>query len=261
MDELLKSDVDRLKEHLKKLGEPDLDEDSKIETLDEMEMLVESIDNANALASIQGVPQVLKLFNDESDEVKMQAVWVIGTCVQNNARFTEHLLKDGGFDALVALLDTSSSASVLSRVVYAISGAVRASQLAVAKAITINAFQKLIALFSKESSDLNLKRKIVFLFSGVLYEHHSIPNLIDFLVESQMYETFTAALKLNDWDLTEKIFEVYEASFSASPAAVNHIKNSSLHKDIAEWTKTAQVPAENKPTIAKTLSFVGIAYK
>lgn len=261
MDELLKSDVDRMKEHLKKLADPATSEDDKLAELDEMEMLVESVDNANALASIQGIPSILALFNDPSDEVKALAIWVIGTCAQNNGRFIAHLLRDEGVDALVTLLKTSTSATVLSRLVYALSGCVRSSEAAVAKAVTTNAFPELTTLFAKESSDLNLKRKIAFLFSGILLEHHAIPSLIDYLLESGLLETLGDSLKLNDLDLTEKVFEVYDACFTASSVAVAHVKNSGLHATLKTWAQTADLPAENKVIIAKTLALVGIALK
>lgn len=261
MDELTKSDVQRLKDHLKKLEDPTLSEDDKIAELDEMEMLVESIDNANALASIQGIPKVLALFQDESEDVQMQAVWVIGTSAQNNSRFIDQLLKDGGFEALVGLLESTASISVLSRVVYALSGCVRSSQAAVEKAIAAGTFPKLVALFSKESTDLNLKRKIAFLFSGVLLEHFTVSSLIEHLIESRLLEALADSLKSDDLDLTEKVFEVYEACFSASSGAVAHVKNSALHKQLQVWANKADLPADNKAIIAQTLSKVGVALK
>lgn len=261
MEEMLKTDVDRMKEHLKKLSDAATSEDDKLAELDEMEMLVENVDNANALATIQGIPPILALFNDPSDEVKALAVWVLGTCAQNNGRFIAHLLRDEGVDAIVTLLKTSTSATVLSRVVYALSGCVRSSEAAVAKAVATNAFPELVALFAKESSDLNLKRKIAFLFSGVLLEHHAIPSLVDYLLESGLLETLGNGLKLNDPDLVEKVFEVYDAIFTASSAAVAYVKKSSLHATLKEWSQTADLPAEDKASIAKTLAHVGIALK
>lgn len=267
MEELLKTDVDRIKAELKKAVDTKLDVDDRLASLDELEMLVEQIDNANALAAVNGIVPLVHLFDDPDESIQMQAVWVIGTSSHNNKKFSDIFAAQGGFDALISLLEKSKSLTVLSRIIYALSGLIMASPTALQKALEKNVFQLILSLYSSDTADLNLKRKIAFFLGGLIFEHSKSETLMSALLQMNLIETIVAPVVSNanvevatDSDLIEKVFEVLENCFNASPEAVERAKgNEAFSSSLKSWAQKADVPAENKTSISKTLQRIGIA--
>jgi len=101
-----KPDAVLMKEALEVALNENRDEDARIQALDDLEMLVENIDNANGAHMCCIVPSLgmetyglvldlvkLKMWGplqslltsqSPSDEIKTRTLWIIGTAVQNN---------------------------------------------------------------------------------------------------------------------------------------------------------------------------------
>jgi hypothetical protein len=61
------------------------DLDSRLAALDELELLVEQVDNANDLQPLKMWPRLIHLLQtDNEPEIRTNVAWVIGTAVQNN---------------------------------------------------------------------------------------------------------------------------------------------------------------------------------
>ncbi|KAF8502989.1 hypothetical protein BU17DRAFT_101883 [Hysterangium stoloniferum] len=61
------------------------DVETRVAALHDMRLLVENIDNANSLKHLQMYPELLSLLSPEvPDAVRRQALWIIGTVVENN---------------------------------------------------------------------------------------------------------------------------------------------------------------------------------
>lgn len=60
--------------------------EERVDALDDFEMLIELIDNANNMAVLKLWPPLISLFDDKSDEVVRHALWIAGTAVQNNLK-------------------------------------------------------------------------------------------------------------------------------------------------------------------------------
>jgi HEAT repeat protein len=257
MDQLLKSDADRMRDLIKECTNAELELEDRELALDELEMLVESIDNANDFATIKGIAPLLALFDEPEPIIQMNAAWVLGTCAQNNERFTKEFLKENGLDRLVDLLRRTTDNGVRGKAIYAISGCVRASTDATAKAIDLNAFETLIELL-RSSSDLNIKRKLAFFFGGVIFEQNVQENLLQHLLDKNLYEVLIDTLKTEDLDLQDKIFEALDAAFATCPKAVSHIKQGILASQLTSWAKSAQLTAEQKTAYSQTLKRIGL---
>lgn len=266
MDELMKTDAQRMKAALAKAMDVKEEVEDREDALDELEMLVESIDNANDLASTKGIAPLLCLLEDPAPSIQMHAAWVLGTSVQNNERFAKALLAANGLEALLAVIQRNTSESgvtnelVVARAVYTVSGCMRASREALEEAISKNGLKTLILLFFWSSDlNLNLLRKLAFFFAGIIVEHYQTASLIPHLLENQLLEGLIQKLSIDDLDLREKIFECLEAAFNHSPAAVAKVTESSLKADLQKWVGTAQIPSDNKAHFSSVLSKVGIA--
>ncbi|KAE8224225.1 hypothetical protein CF319_g2845 [Tilletia indica] len=129
-----------------------VDFDDRVVALDNFEMLIESLDNANLLLPLKLWDPLFSLLHspsvstskegkeqeeltaEQSEEIQAAAAWIIGTAVQNNPKCQTELLTWGtGIDnrgkvggerpvtTLLRLLLTSGSAQVRSKSAYAIS--------------------------------------------------------------------------------------------------------------------------------------------
>lgn len=253
---MMRTDSQRMKTHLDKALDSSVED--RVEELLELQELVEDIDNANALITMKAVAPLVSLLSNSSEEIQAHAAWVLGTCAVNNERFTKELLSENGFLPLLALLREDAAGEVLTHVVSAVAACVRASREALDIAMAQNSFKTLISLFSIRS-EINLKRKLVFFFGGVIVEHSQVDTIISHLLANQLLESTLPALNIDDLDLQEKIMEMLDALASQSPAAISHITNSALKGILQKFCQSGNISAENKPLYTKVLSRVGIA--
>jgi len=81
-----KPDAVQMKEDMAVAVDSSKTEDERIAALDHLEMLVEHIDNANDLEKLNLWQPLQSLLTSETStqEIKLQALWVIGTALQNN---------------------------------------------------------------------------------------------------------------------------------------------------------------------------------
>lgn len=92
--------------------------------LDNLEMLVENMDNANNLENMGMWPALLGLLDDESEVIRKMALWVVGTAVQNNPTSQKSLVsKPGSIDKVLQLLNDSDK-EVRLKAMYAITSAI-----------------------------------------------------------------------------------------------------------------------------------------
>ena len=93
---------------------------------DNFEQLVESIDNANNLASLSLWTPLLDCLAHNEHEMRRMAAWCVGTAVQNNQPSQERLLAMGGVPKLINLvINNEEKEAVRRKAVYALSSAVR----------------------------------------------------------------------------------------------------------------------------------------
>ena len=106
--------------------DPQVTLEAKLTAFDNFEQLVESIDNANNIASMSLWSPLLSCLADPESEIRRMACWCIGTAVQNNVKSQERLLAVGGIPTLVAMaLDEAQNKPVRKKAIYALSSACR----------------------------------------------------------------------------------------------------------------------------------------
>ncbi|KAJ2801320.1 hsp70 nucleotide exchange factor fes1 [Coemansia guatemalensis] len=136
--------------------------------LDDLEMLVENIDNANNLEPLGLWPRLIKLFDSSQPSVRVGALWVSGTAVQNNpnaqARFSSH---DGLQSALRVLKDDSDS-SARAKALYCVSSCVRANVQGLTELIGSNGLP--ILMLAIENGTNGLRQKAFFLLRSLIEE-------------------------------------------------------------------------------------------
>ena len=77
----------------------------RLSLLDELEMLVESIDNANDVDHMGLWPKIFSLLSSGSDaKIKAAALWIIGTAAQNNPQVQQVILRYNVLDVAFSFL-------------------------------------------------------------------------------------------------------------------------------------------------------------
>ncbi|KAG6914033.1 hypothetical protein DXG01_002847 [Tephrocybe rancida] len=115
-----------MKEDMSVATDPSKPEDERVVALEHLEMLIEHIDNANDLAQLKLWEPLHALLTTSTStlEIKMQALWVISTAVQNNPSAQDSYLTLNPLPTLISFL-TPSPASTLqmrSKAIYTLSG-------------------------------------------------------------------------------------------------------------------------------------------
>ncbi|TFK71213.1 nucleotide exchange factors-like protein [Pluteus cervinus] len=167
-----KPDAVLMKEDMEVAVNPQRSEDERISALDHLEMLTEQIDNANNLEKLNLWRPLNALLTSEeaTPEIKVQALWVIGTALQNNPSAQDAYIAYNPLPTLMSFLSPSISSSLQtrSRALYAISGILKhnAPVVAVLDDPDIGGWEKLKA--SIQDPEIAVRRKTVFLLNALL---------------------------------------------------------------------------------------------
>jgi hypothetical protein len=167
-------DSELMKEALSKAQDTSLDEDARLNALDDLEMLVENIDNANDIEKLRMWEPLQGLLSASADGVKVQALWVIGTAMQNNPKAQCAYLALEPFPTLLAFLSPASRApaKLRSKVIYALSGLLKHHAAALESFEASGGWVALRGALS--DSDIGVRRKTAFLLSTLLFSPAAI---------------------------------------------------------------------------------------
>lgn len=190
------------------------DVDERVMALDDFEMLIEMIDNANNMPVLKLWEPLLKLVNDSVDEVARHALWVAGTAIQNNLKgqaavsspfltlfltvYTD--LQFYIFGGLPLILDKlyptsgSTPAGTRAKAVYALSSALKHWPLATVALSGENGRGYSVLRAGVADDDKVIRRKMCFLLSTLVNQARDkfegeMPNEVRNLVEERSKAT------------------------------------------------------------------------
>ncbi|KAI8828596.1 armadillo-type protein [Chytriomyces cf. hyalinus JEL632] len=102
------------------------DLDEKLAAFDELEMLVESLDNANDMRNLGLWKPILTILKEDPEaEMRAFAAWVLGTCVQNNPPAQRDFVAADGLPILLNALSKDKDSEVVAKCMTCLSGLVR----------------------------------------------------------------------------------------------------------------------------------------
>lgn len=127
-----KDDATLMKEDISVVlcDDPQISIDDKLTALEDFEMLVQNLDNANNISPMGIWPEIAKLYTyegEEQDEFRGLAALITGTATQNNTKSQQDFLNNvgqNGMTNLLNLITKSNNFNVRARALYAISGLV-----------------------------------------------------------------------------------------------------------------------------------------
>ncbi|CAL1698181.1 unnamed protein product [Somion occarium] len=175
IDEILgRPDSELLKENLAIALDEKRELDDRLQALDNFEMLIEHIDNANDLEKLKMWEPLHNLLTSDSsdDEIKRLVLWIVGTAVQNNPSAQTSYLALSPIPALLSFLSPSIiSSKTRSKAVYALSGLLKHNAAAVHQLHDADGWEVLKSAL--EDSDITVRRKVAFLLNSLLIPNES----------------------------------------------------------------------------------------
>ena len=165
-----KSEAQMMQEELDVAINPARTEEDRCIALDNFEMLIEQVDNANNMESLRMWPAVLALMNPEhtTPPIQVGAAWIVGTAVQNNDKAQAAAFSHGALPCILALLQDLSQESVCNKAVYALSAMLKHYPAAVHQFTELHGWTVLRSLLGINS--LAVRRKVTFLLIQLLHQ-------------------------------------------------------------------------------------------
>ncbi|CAE6534730.1 unnamed protein product [Rhizoctonia solani] len=164
-----KSDAVVMKEKLAIAQDESREEDERVEALDDFEMLVEQIDNANNLENLKMWEPLIELMHSPVPGVQRHAIWIAGTAVQNNSSAQNDFLKRDPLPYLLSLVTSNQvSGSTRSKVLYCLSGSLKHNVGAVRRLDELGGWETL--KHTLQDPDITVRRKTAFLINTLLLQ-------------------------------------------------------------------------------------------
>ncbi|KAI8819542.1 armadillo-type protein [Fimicolochytrium jonesii] len=218
-----KEDAARMKDCMEIIQATDKSLDEKEGAFDELEMLVESLDNANDLRPLK-LWQPLIDIATTSDEAKlrMYAAWVMGTAVQNNKKAQDDFLAAGGLEHMLLLVSSFPDSSVRDKAFYCVTSAVRNNPQALETFMEKNGIASIVTVGLDGDTRL-LKRAMFFIRSLVEDENPAEATRAAQAAKDNGVPDMAADLILadiSDMDLVEKCLQLLTAFAKSHPKVI-----------------------------------------
>ncbi|BEI83019.1 hypothetical protein CcaverHIS002_0308870 [Cutaneotrichosporon cavernicola] len=188
-----KPDSVTMKEKMAIASNTAADVDERVMALDDFEMLIELIDNANNMPILKLWQPLLELINDPNDQIARHALWVVGTAIQNNLKGQAAFFIFGGLPLVLDILypaTGSKPAGTRAKAVYALSSALKHWPLAtVALGSQANRGYSVLRQ-GVADSDLVIRRKMCFMLGTLVNQARDafdgeMPNEVVNMIEEQ----------------------------------------------------------------------------
>ncbi|KAJ3793272.1 nucleotide exchange factors-like protein [Lentinula aff. detonsa] len=175
-----KSDAERMKDALAIAVSVDkVDVDDRVNALDDLEMLVEQIDNANNLEKLNMWEPLHGLLTPTTptpdfERIRTHAIWVIGTAVQNNPAAQDAYLTLNPIPLLTSFLaPPATSKETRSKAIYALSGLLKHNAPALKQLDVKTVGDEINDGWDRlrqalQDPEITIRRKTVFLLNNLL---------------------------------------------------------------------------------------------
>jgi len=166
-----KEDAARMKDCVVKIMSKDEPVEEKITAFDELELLVESLDNANDLRPLKlWDPIISILTNSLEPQLRLNSLWVLGTAVQNNPQTQQDFLDVGGLPPVLHALQHDENVEVRLKALRCISGAIK-NEAVFASFRSLDGFSALSAAL--RDGDPALLKRALHLYRALIVDDSS----------------------------------------------------------------------------------------
>ncbi|KAJ2673516.1 hsp70 nucleotide exchange factor fes1 [Coemansia sp. RSA 1085] len=157
----------QMTECIEAVENPDTPLDAREVALDDLEMLVENIDNAQNLEPLALWPRIIGLFAAPEPSIRIGALWVAGTAVQHNPKAQSAFTSHSGLQRALEVLKQDDPA-VRTKALYCVSSLIRANIQGLTEFIANEGLSALLQAI-QDGSD-SLRQKTFFLLRALIDE-------------------------------------------------------------------------------------------
>lgn len=168
-----KDDATLMLESISIVQNNEVSKEDKLIALDNFEMLIENLDNANNIENLKLWPTLISLIDNSDTELSSQVCGIIGTSVQNNAKCQDDFSNyEDGYTKLIKNLELQDSFELKNKSLFALSNLIRNNTKSFEQFTKRDGFQAISKLllataeFSKQNEKLKLR--ILSLLSSIL---------------------------------------------------------------------------------------------
>ncbi|GMM57632.1 Fes1 protein [Maudiozyma humilis] len=157
-------------ENMKLITNPEVDLENKLIAMDNFEMLIENLDNANNIENLKLWESIIKVLSYEEAELRSIALSIIGTAVQNNSTSQDNFLgHEGGLAKIIDLArDSEEPLDVRAKAFYALSNLVRNHPHMTKAFIELNGLDVIAPVLKDEKAQPKLKMRAIALLTAFL---------------------------------------------------------------------------------------------
>ncbi|CCC71787.1 hypothetical protein NCAS_0I01190 [Naumovozyma castellii] len=207
-----------MKEQMEVIMNPDVELDIKLVAIDNFEMLIENLDNANNIENLKLWDPILKILEFEEDELVSQALSIIGTSVQNNTNSQDKFLKhENGLNKVIQLAnDKSQSFEVRTKALYALSNLVRNHEHMATKFRELNGLDIIPPILNDPKAKTKLKMRAIALLTAFLTSTEISESLIsDMRKDGTIEATIDCLNSETDLNLIDRVLNLLAQLISA----------------------------------------------
>lgn len=153
------TDAQKIQKLLDIVKKEETSEEQKHAAFEELQFLVEDLDNASDFTKLEGLSVTLQLIQQTTSEsVRVWALWLLATAVQNHKAVQEAALAiEGCLSTVVTLLKSATSPLVKQKALYAIIGLVKDNKPAQQEFVKLGGVDNLVALLDHPEPPTRMK--------------------------------------------------------------------------------------------------------
>lgn len=171
--------------------------DNRLVALDNFEMLIENLDNANNIENMKLWSPLLETLSDSEGELRAAALSVIGTAAQNNAPTQDAFSKqEKGLSKIIDLAnDSDEPLDVRCKAFYALSNLIRNHNVLSSQFLELHGVDTIASVLSDSSAKPKLKTRALSLLSAFLSSVQIKEELIQTLRKESVVKAAISCLR------------------------------------------------------------------
>lgn len=195
-------------ENMKLIMNEEADLENKLISIDNFEMLIENLDNANNIENLKLWDPLFKILEFNEQELVAGSLSIIGTAVQNNVNSQDNFLKyDGGLRKIINLAnDKEQSFNVRVKALYALSNLVRNHEELCQLFAKENGLDIIAPILNDSTVKSKLKMRAIALVTAYISTVKINDELVELLRKDQVITSIISALQTeNDINIIDRV--------------------------------------------------------
>lgn len=187
-------------ENMKLIMSDEADLENKLISVDNFEMLIENLDNANNIENLKLWEPLFKVLDFNEQELVAGSLSIIGTAVQNNVNSQDNFLKyDGGLQKIIDLVNNKeNSFNVRVKALYALSNLIRNHEKMCELFAKEDGLDLIAPILNDSTVKSKLKMRAIALVTAYISTVKIDNELIELLRKDGVIESVINALQVED---------------------------------------------------------------